>query len=180
MGHPTCNQYNEFRAILYKLTEFVSAMGVYSSGVRGSIDWSLDMMGLMWHVFSYAIQFFLVAAYYLSVSDISIELACKSLPVWMVDVLLFPLPLPETIFLSVEETIPRIDLGVVFDLGVVLVATLSVSSSSSEKSETELAREGIWCMACVAFINSCWRLFAATGVVGLEVYSTAVSKIFYK
>lgn len=38
MGHPTCNQYNEFRATLYKLTEFVSAMGVYSSGVRGSID----------------------------------------------------------------------------------------------------------------------------------------------
>lgn len=116
---------------------------------------------------------------YLSVSDTSMELACKSLPVWTVDVLLFPLPFPETDFLSEEDAIPRIDLGVVFDLGVAFVATLSASSSSSEKSETELAREGIWRMACVALTNSCWRFFAATGVAELVVYSIDVSKMFY-
>ena len=59
------------------------------------------------------------------------------------DVLRFPLPFPDTVRLSEEDAIPRMDLGVVFDLGVAFVAALSESSSSSEKSDTELAREGI-------------------------------------
>lgn len=66
----------------------------------------------------------------------SIELARKSLsiPVCIMEVLRFPIPLPAQVVL--------IDGLRNFCRGVVFVATES-SSSSSEKSETELAREGI-------------------------------------